>query len=341
MGYLLGMQKLRIGLIGLGIHGSRYARHLAAGEVEGAELAAVSRRDRARGEAQAKELGVSYEPEYKRILDDRRIDAVVLALPPDLHARLVPESLAAGKAVLVEKPLAPDAVTARLLVEAGRRSQHPAMVAQTLRFNRVVQAIRKHRAGLGPLRMISLSQSFEPSSRTWLDDPLAGGILRNTGVHSFDLVRFLTGLEAEEVLCFAESVITRRTEDSFAAILRLTGGVLAVVENCRATDSRSGRIEMVGERGQLCGDHVHHHLAEIHGTQSETLDLPPPVATVRDCLASFVEAIRGKIEVPIPLEEGLKAVEIVDACRESAQMRMPRRVARHETKNGGSISPGS
>ncbi|HEV8375234.1 MAG TPA: Gfo/Idh/MocA family oxidoreductase [Candidatus Polarisedimenticolia bacterium] len=335
------MKNLQVGLIGLGIHGSRYARHLAAGEVGGADLAVVSRLDRVRGEAQARELGVAYAPEYRSILDDPRIDAVVLALPPDLHARLVPEALEAGKAVLVEKPLAPDADSARRVVEAGRRSTRPAMVAQTLRFNSVVQAIRSHRARLGELRILSLSQRFEPSTRAWLDDPVAGGILRNTGVHSFDLIRFLSGLEVEEVLCFSESVLTSRTEDSFASVLRLEGGVLAVVENNRATASRSGRIELVGERGQLAADHVHHVLAEIRGTRSEMLDLPPPVATVRECLAAFVGAVRGEREVPIPLEEGLRAVEIVDACRESAEKKRPRRVAGRGLESGNPISPGS
>jgi len=231
--------------------------------------------------------------------------------------------------VLVEKPLAPDGAGGRRLVEAARRSGRVSMVAQTLRFNTVVRALRERRDSLGPLQLISLSQRFEPSTREWLDDPEGGGILRNTGVHSFDLVRHLTGGEAEEALCFSERVVTRRTEDSFGAVLRLGGGVLAVVENHRATASRSGRIEMVGERGQLCADHVHHTLMEIRGVAVRPLPLPPPVATVRECLAAFVAALRGEAEVPIPLEEGLRAVEIVDACRESVEMKMPRRVAGH------------
>ena len=48
-------------------------------------------------------------------------------------------------------------------------------------------------------------------------------------------------------------------------MLKLAGGALALVDNNRATASRSGRIEMVGEKGQLCGDHVHGMLIEIRG----------------------------------------------------------------------------
>jgi predicted dehydrogenase len=289
----------------------------------------ICRRDRIQGEVQAKRLGVPFVGDCRRVLEDPGVDAVVLVLPPDQHVRLVPEALDAGKGVLVEKPLAPDAAGARSLVEAARRSGQVAMVAQTLRFNTVVRAIRERREALGELRVISLSQRFEPSTRTWLDDPVAGGILRNTGVHSFDLVRHLTGLEAEEALCFTHRVRTKQTEDAFGAVLKLAGGSLGVVENNRATAGRNGRIELVGEKGQLCGDHVHGLLVEIQGSSARSIPLPPMVPTVRECLAAFAAALHGRTPVPIPLEEGLRAVEIVDACRESAEMKMPRRVAGH------------
>lgn len=323
------MKPMRLGLIGVGAHGARYASHLCAGEVEGAVLSVICRRDRVLGESQASRLGVPFVDDYRRILEDPGIDAVVLVLPPDLHVRLVPEFLEAGKGVLVEKPLAPDAQGARRLVEAARRSGQVAMVAQTLRFNTVVRAMKEHCAELGRLRVISLSQRFEPSTRLWLDDATAGGILRNTGVHSFDLIRFLTGLEAEEALCFTQRAMTQQTEDGFGAVLKLAGGALGVVENNRATASRSGRIELVGENGQLCGDHVHGSLLQIQGASARAVPLPPMVPTVRECLAAFTSALHGRSTVPIPLEEGLRAVEIVDACRESAEMKMPRRVAGH------------
>jgi predicted dehydrogenase len=321
------MKEIRLGLIGLGVHGSRYARHLAAGEVAGTALEAVCRRHRARGEVQARELGTRFVEDYRRILDATVIDGVILAVPPNLHLRLGQETLEAGKGVLVEKPLATCASDAAVLVEAAHRAGKVAMVAQTLRFNTVVRAIRERRHELGRLRVISLSQRFEPSPRTWLDDPEAGGTLRNTGVHSFDLARFLTGEEAEEVYCASHRWESLNTEDSFAAVIRMTGGVLALVENDRATSSRSSRIELVGEMGQLWGDPVRDHLDEIRGSLLAPLALPPSAPTLPQCLSAFTAALLGEAPVPIPFEEGLRAVEIADACRESAKTKMPRRVA--------------
>ena len=335
------MKKLNLGLIGLGSHGSRYAAHLAAGEVEGARLAVACRRDRSAGEAQALKLGARFTPDYRQVLEDPKVDAVIVVVPPALNVPIVAEALAAGKGVLVEKPLAPDAASARGLVDAARATSAPAMVAQTLRFNTVVLALRDRLASLGPLRLVSLSQRFEPSSRAWLDDPESGGILRNTGVHSFDLIRFMTGREVEEALCFTERVVTRRTEDAFAAVLRLSGGGLAVVENDRATAIRSGGLEVVGEHGQLRGDHVRHFLEEGRGGAWIPVELPPKALTVRECLKAFAAALRGEASVPIPLEEGLRAVAIVDACRESAEKKGPRRVAGPGSVGSGGVSPGS
>ena len=334
------MTPLRFGLIGLGAHGARYAGHLAAGEVPGARLSIACRRDRERGAAQAREMGVAFTTDYRKVLDDPAIDAVIIVLPPDLHPPVACEALAAGKAVLIEKPLAPDASAARRIQEAAARGQRPAMVAQTLRFNMVVRALKERAEDLGELRVASLSQRFEPSTRAWLDQSPGGGILRNTGVHSFDLLRFLTGLEAEEAFCFDQRAVTRGTEDGFAAVLKLGGGGLALVENCRSTASRSGRIELIGERGQLCGDHLHGTLFEVHGMEARPLPVPAPVPTVRECLAAFSAAVRGETPVPIPLAEGVRAMEMVDACRESMEMKMPRRVAGH-LPSDAAISPGS
>lgn len=332
------MKMLQLGLIGMGSHGSRYAAHLAAGEVEGAALSIACRRDRAAGEAQAEELDARFTDDYRQVLEDPEVDAVIIVVPPALNVPIAGEALAAGKGVLVEKPLAPDAVSGRRLVEAARAAAVPAMVAQTLRFNSVVLAVRERIGSLGPLRLISLSQRFEPSSRIWLDEPESGGILRNTGVHSFDLLRFLTGREVEEALCFTRSIVTRRTEDAFAAVLRLSGGALAVVENDRATAARSGAIEIVGEKGQLRGDHVRHILEEGRVSEWTPVPLPPKAPTVRECLQAFVAALRGEAPVSIPLEEGLRAVEIVDACRESAEKKGPRRVAGPGSVEADSVS---
>ena len=75
---------IRIALAGLGVHGARYARHLLAGDVCGATLAAVCRSDLARGREFAARHGVAVEPDVGSLARRPDVDAVVLALRPDL-----------------------------------------------------------------------------------------------------------------------------------------------------------------------------------------------------------------------------------------------------------------
>ena len=69
------MKTVRFGLIGMGIHGMRYARHIMR-DIEGAELYAVCRQDPARGAAFAREHNVRYYREYLDVLSDPKVDAV-------------------------------------------------------------------------------------------------------------------------------------------------------------------------------------------------------------------------------------------------------------------------
>jgi len=324
---------LRIGLAGLGIHGGRYARHLLAGEVAGARLVAVCRRDADAGVAFAREHGLRFAREPEALAAHPDVDAVVLVLPPHLHAPAAIACLGQGKPVLVEKPVAADRRSAVAVVEAVRRTAGWLMVGHTLRFDALVTRLREEAAGLGALRLVAINERFEPTTRGWIDEPASGGILLNTGVHGFDLLRHLTGLEPVAVNAEVGRTATRRTDDGFVGTVRLEpGGVLATIDNLRSTRSRSGRIEMVGEHGQIWGDHVHRTLEIVR--EGERRDLGPVEATptIPALLDAFVACARDGREPPVTVEDGLAAVESVEAATLSA--REGRRVALEEIRRG-------
>ena len=311
-----------VGLVGLGLHGMRYARHLQD-DLPGARLVAVCRRDAAAGGAWAQAHGIRFVPDYRDLVVDDEIDVVAVITPPDLNAPVALAALAAGKAVLVEKPIAVTLEDGRRLLQASRAAGCPVMVAQTLRYNAVVRALQKEAAGLGRLILLALNQRFEPSDRPWLDRPGPGGILLNTGIHSFDLVRFLSGREITGVWCRTLTVATRRTPDAFVAALELDGGILATVDNCRATAARSGRIELVGERGQISGDHVLGSAARLVEREARRLEIGKEVPTVLAVLAAFLTCVRDGTPPPVPVEDGLKALEVVAACELSSRENRP------------------
>ncbi len=311
---------LRLGLIGVGRHGERYARHLVQEDL-GARLVAIARRSEDLVHQQAAELGCRGYADYRELLAAPDVDAVIVVVPPTAHLDIVRAAAAEGKPVLLEKPAAPNLNVGLEILNCVRAKGLPVMVAQTLRFNGVIQALRAAREGIGRIHGLRIGQRFEPSRPGWIDDPSVsgGGMILHTGVHCFDLVRWLTDLEVRAVTCMISRVRAARTEDNFACALKLSDGVcLASVAGSRATGSRSGGVEIAGEKGQLIGDHVLNRASRVCGHSVEEIAVPPPVATVREAVRAFVEALQRARDLPIPLEEGLKAVAIVDACYRSA-----------------------
>jgi predicted dehydrogenase len=314
------MSTIRFGLIGLGIHGQRYARHIMQ-DINGAELYAVCRQDPAQGEAFARTHNVRYYREYLDLLSDPQVDAVVVVTPPALHERICTTAVLAGKPVLVEKPLAHNTREGINIVEAVARSGTVLMVSQTLRFNSVVRTLEHHLDELGPIHTISINQRLEPSEREWSDNFAAagGGVILHTGVHIFDLVRFFSGDEVRRVYCETDRIMYEELEDSFVATLRLRKSkIRCVVDAARYTEGRSGRIELVGERGQLVGDHVHGYGLLIRGRQPVPLDVPAAVNTVEESLKAFVQTLLHDEEPPISAVDGLLTLEIAEACYHSA-----------------------
>ncbi len=321
---------LRFGLIGLGTHGRRYAAHLLR-EVPGARLEAVCRRNREEGSAWAAAHGVRYFQDYRALLADPAVEAVAVVTTPNLHLEIAREAARLDKHLLLEKPLSVDGRSAALLVEAVAPMRATVMVAQTLRWNSVVRTLRAHIGEIGPLHAVSLSQRMEPSPHAWQRDRAVagGGNILQTGIHLFDLLRYFTGDEVERVSCQMQRVLNPELEDAFAAVMNLRqSGANALVEGSKATRSRSGRIELVGEEGQLVGDHVHGYASRIVGYEAVDLAPPPPVFTVKEALGDFVKAIRHGAEPPVTAEDGLRAVELAEACYRSAEKGLPARVER-------------
>jgi predicted dehydrogenase len=309
---------VRIGLIGMGRHGSRYARHLLE-DLPEVELVAVCRRDVPSGEEFARAKGIAFYANYRDLLSDDRLNAVAVVVPPDLTGPICTAAARQGLPFVVEKPLAHTLADAEKIVQEAKDNGTKGLVAQTLRFDSLIRTLKAQLPLLGTLHAILIGQHFEPLLLPWLDEPGRGGVILHTGIHSFDLLRFLSGGEVVRVYCESSRRYTQRTEDGFTAILEIEPGpVRAVVTNLRTTAGRTGRIEVVGEKGILVGDHVHQSLHLIQGREKHPLPLPPPVPTVRECLRAFVAWLREDTPPPVSLVDGIKALAVVDACQRSA-----------------------
>jgi predicted dehydrogenase len=314
------MERIRVGLIGAGKHGQRYAAHVRT-DVPELTLAALCRRDAARGREQARALGCRFHNDWRALVDDPTVDALIVVVPPSQNRAIVAAAVSARKPLLIEKPLATTGADAIKIAAMLRIAALPCVMAHTLRWNAIVRGLRERMESVGPLRALFLNQRFEPSRLDWLDDPAisGGGIVLHTGVHSFDLVRWLTGREVAHAWCRVARVDTLRTEDNFMAVLALEGSdALVTVNGSRSTRGRSGLIDAAGADGQLVGDHALGFLYGVRGTERTTLPVAEPVPTVREALRAFARLLVHGEEPPVRIEDGVRAVLIAEACLRSA-----------------------
>jgi predicted dehydrogenase len=242
---------------------------------------------------------------------------------PSLLEDLVAAATATGKRLIVEKPVAPSSETGLRILRRIEGAGTYCLAGHTLRFNRVVERMRELLPTLGRIDSLVFSQHFPPQlDLEWLDDPMCsgGGNVLHTGVHCFDLIRHLTGLEPEHVSCVIRRVYTKRTEDNFVATLALAGSdALATVACSRTTRARNGLIEITGEHGQLVGDHVLNRLYRLGPGGREDLELAPPAHTVLEALRALVDDANAGRAPRASYRDGLSAVAIAEACYLSAE----------------------
>jgi predicted dehydrogenase len=144
---------MRVGVVGCGYWGSRHARVLQT--VRGVERVVLIDTDHDRRAALVPLLSHSATfPSLEAALDD--VDAVVVATPPSTHVKLALDALAAGKHVLVEKPMATSTADARRLLDAAARLPLTLMVGHTFEYNAAVRRLRGivEEHGLGNLHYI-------------------------------------------------------------------------------------------------------------------------------------------------------------------------------------------
>lgn len=310
---------MRVGIIGSGTHGSRYAKHIVH-DVQDLELAAISRRS-SEGKGQAEQWNCLWFEDWRELVASADVEAIIGAVPPVLNPEIARVCAVHGKPLLLEKPLAVSSAEASEIVELCHEKKLRLTVGQTLRYNPVVQKLRQELPLVGTLFSFSANQRLEPSSLAWHSDPnIAGaGVSFHTAVHVFDAIRYITGLEVQRVLAVFHRQHNEALEDLMLVLVEMEQNVIGTVDCSKVGHARSGRYEFVGYEGQLHGDQVHKKLEVIRGTDLTTLKTVGETNTIVPLLKDWFAYLSGKGANPIPGEDGLASVKLCEACLESSR----------------------
>lgn len=313
------MAPLGIGLIGLGRHGMRYARHLPEFGAD-AILVAVSRRDAALGAAFAADHGIHFHEDYRELIANPDVGAVIVVTPPALTSSICMAAVRAQKPVLIEKPLACTGAVAKAMAQAAEAAGVPLMTAQTLRFDSTIQALKMEVSKAGPAQYMALTYRLERNTVAGKNPDEYGqrGILLEIGTHLFDLIRYLTGDEIVEVRCELDRLGSETTESRALVSLRTRGNLACIIDVSRVGMGRVSRVDWIGEQVHIDADWVQHRICRLGPQQRVDEWSVSPCQTVVETIRAFLTALKRGGPMPITGWDGYKAVAIADACYESA-----------------------
>jgi predicted dehydrogenase len=293
------MTSFRIGLVGAGAVGAHHVRAAA-----GPESYAITAICDVRREA-AEELaapGVEVYDDYRAMIDEANLDAVIITTPHALHAQQVVEAAAAGLHVLVEKPMATTLEDCSRMIEVCRDAGVLLAVAHIIHFDPVAREARSLIASgeFGAPLLIAHRRSahYEPNSRpAWFFDPVlaGGGIVLNVGTHGLDRIQWFGGGTVRRV----SSVVRGRegidVETDSLALVELANGVTAsIVLTSRGTPYYD-ETDVVMQEVTLRVSATDGLLLLRDGTTTTLVDAGPGhlKTAFRAQLDGFVSAARG------------------------------------------------
>ena len=267
-----------------------------------------------------------------RAVEDFRIalphvEAVDVVTPADSHRAVAEACLAAGRHCFIEKPLTVAAADGRAVAAAARAAARVVQVGHIFRFHPVTATLRAALAGgrIGAVRYATGRFSGFKRPRTEV------GVTHTDAIHYFDLFAYLLGREATAVTALQRDYLGRGLDDMSMTTVTY-GEVPVVVEANYFVPGTHRECVIVGATGALvadfgastvtlhCGEHRERGGAwEAIETGKEALPARGE-EPLRLELGTFLEACRGRAANPVPAEDGVLALEVVEAAARSARL---------------------
>lgn len=328
--------KVRIGVIGLGIMGEQYVRIYQAHPL--ATVTAICTRNREKLDDLGQKYGVAARyTDYRRMLEEGSFDAVCVATPDFAHFEPVKAALTAGKHVLCEKPFTTELSEADELLELSRA--RPNQILQVA-FNHRWLASYHH--GALAIKNGSIGKPLAGYARKndtiWVSTEMIDWASRSTpihflGAHDIDLLRWFFGSEPVEARAYGvKDVLVARgidTYDLIQAQIRFDSGAIATIESAWIYPNTfptivDSFVEVIGSEGHL---HFDRKRESIEMSTPKQFSYPKTFLTHEifgklrgafvECLSDFLDSIINKSEPKVTAFDGRQVTAVLDAVSRS------------------------
>ncbi len=324
--------KVRIGVVGLGVMGEQYTRIYQAHPL--ATVTAICTRNEKRLTEIGNNYGVATRfTDYRKFLDEGSFDAVCVATPDFAHFEPTKAALEAGKHVLCEKPFTTELAEADELLELSRS-----------RPNQTLQVAFNHRW------LASYHHGFSTIKKGAIGQPLAGYARKNDtiyvstdminwanrstpihflGSHDIDLMRWFFGSEPVEARAYGvKHVLVQRGIDTYDLVhaqIRFESGAIATIESSWIYPNTfptivDSFVEVIGSEGHL---HFDRKRESIEVSTAKEFSYPKTFLTQDifgklrgafvECLSDFVDSIINRTEPKVTAFDGRQVTAVLDA----------------------------
>jgi myo-inositol 2-dehydrogenase/D-chiro-inositol 1-dehydrogenase len=334
------MKRINVGVIGTGRIGRLHAQNLMY-RIPEANLVAVSDIFLDVAEKVAAELGVpAVYQDYRRILEDRSIEAVLICSSTDTHAQIIEEAADAGKQLFCEKPLALDLDRIDRALEAVDRAGVKLQIGFNRRFDPNFKRVQEIVAAgeIGDPHVLRIT-SRDPQPPPIAYVKVSGGIFLDMTIHDFDMARFLIGSEVEEIYAAGGVMVDPEIGeagdiDTTIITLSFANGVLGAIDNSRqAVYGYDQRVEVFGSRGMVAVTNNKPDSAVVSDATGERGSLPLFFFVERYTdsyvaeMKAFVECVVNDTPLPVSGLDGRIPVVMGYAAKKSYRERRPVRLS--------------
>ncbi len=323
---------LNVAVIGAGMMGRHHVR--VFDELKNARLVAVADVDKKKLEELRKKYKISVYTDYMEMLKKEDVDAVSIAVPTTLHARVAVDCIKAGKHVLVEKPLSHSLQEAKKIVDAAKKHEVKLMVGYVERFNPIVQKLKKLLSSnvFGEVHFVATTR-IGPFPKRIRDV----GVITDLATHDFDVIRFLLEKEPKKIFASTISGIKTKFEDVADVMLFFSSKLKANVEANWIAHEKIRELLLIGSDAMARLDYINqemrviearsfkqekfsNYLLEVYSNEEKRIKLSGE-EPLRIELDHFVKCVENDKEPLVGGEDGIKLVKLSLKALESARLK--------------------
>ena len=337
---------MKIGLIGAGrigrLHGELLTYHIPTAKIKTVADLYIDN-----VEQWANQLNIlSVTADYRDILNDSEIDAVLICSSTDTHAQLIVEAAQAGKHIFCEKPIDFNIKKIRKALNAVAAAGVKLQIGFNRRFDHNFKKVREiiENGKIGNVHVVKIT-SRDPAPPPLEYLKVSGGIFLDMTIHDFDMARYLSLSEVEEV--YAQGTVLIDPDigkagdiDTAVITLKFKNGAMGVIDNSRqAVYGYDQRVEVFGSKGYVEVQNDVPDSAKLITAEGVISEKPLyffleryQMSYVQE-LKAFIDAILNDTEPPVTGNDGLQPVLIGLAALKSLKENKPVKVEDITTSN--------